>query len=142
MAFPVLGQVLGLLLVFGMNYWYTRNIQDLSAKYSAEERLQKNLAMTAEVNLHHPSADPNVAIVESAYPSLFSGNITYTVGIYKADAEEIAKRSEKSTIEEAMQSVYAYSKTPASKDELLHRYGTALIITSKDGTVISYSDQN
>ncbi len=126
----------------GLYSAYAYEHTSLSAKYSAEERLQKNLAMTAEVDLHHPSADPNVAIVESAYPSLFSGNITYTVGIYKADAEEITKRSEKSTMEEAMQSVYAYSKTPASKDEFLHRYGTALIITSKDGTVISYSDQN
>ncbi|MBO6087951.1 hypothetical protein J6P92_06370 [bacterium] len=35
MAFPVLGQVLGLFLIFGLNYWYTQNIKDLSMKYSA-----------------------------------------------------------------------------------------------------------
>jgi len=35
MAFPVLGQVFGLIMIFGLNYWYTRNIQDLSVKYPA-----------------------------------------------------------------------------------------------------------
>lgn len=33
MAFPVLGQIIGLFLVFGLTFWYTSNIQDLSGKY-------------------------------------------------------------------------------------------------------------
>ena len=33
MLFPVLGQLLGIWLVFGITYWYTSNIQDLSAKF-------------------------------------------------------------------------------------------------------------
>lgn len=33
MAFPVLGQALGLLLIFGSGYWYSKNIQDLSEKF-------------------------------------------------------------------------------------------------------------
>lgn len=35
MIFPVLGQLLGLFLVFGLNFWFTQNFQDLSVKYPA-----------------------------------------------------------------------------------------------------------
>ncbi len=35
MLFPVLGQLLGIWLVFGITYWYTSNIQDLSTKFPA-----------------------------------------------------------------------------------------------------------
>ena len=33
MLFPVFGQLIGIFLVFGITYWYTSNMQDLSAKY-------------------------------------------------------------------------------------------------------------
>ena len=35
MLFPVLGQVLGLFLVFGLNFWFTQNYQNLVVKYPA-----------------------------------------------------------------------------------------------------------
>ena len=35
MLFPVLGQLLGIFLIFGITYWYTTNIQNLSSKYTA-----------------------------------------------------------------------------------------------------------
>lgn len=35
MAFPVLGQLLGLYLIFGLTYWYSQNFQDLVVKYPA-----------------------------------------------------------------------------------------------------------
>lgn len=35
MAFPVLGQLVGLFLIFGTTYWFTQNFQDLSVKYPA-----------------------------------------------------------------------------------------------------------
>lgn len=35
MAFPVLGQVAGLFLVFGATFWFTQNYQDLVIKYPA-----------------------------------------------------------------------------------------------------------
>ena len=35
MAFPVLGQLLGLFMIFGLTYWYTQNLQDLTVKYPA-----------------------------------------------------------------------------------------------------------
>lgn len=34
MAYPVLGQLLGLSLVFGLTFWYTNNLPDLIQKYS------------------------------------------------------------------------------------------------------------
>lgn len=34
MAFPVLGQIIGLFLVFGLTYWFSQNYQDLSIKYT------------------------------------------------------------------------------------------------------------
>ena len=34
MAFPVLGQILGLFLIFGLTYWYTQNYQNLAVKYA------------------------------------------------------------------------------------------------------------
>ncbi len=35
MAFPVLGQILGLFMIFGLTYWYTQNYQNLAVKYTA-----------------------------------------------------------------------------------------------------------
>lgn len=35
MAFPVLGQLLGLVLIFGLTYWFTRNYQNLAVKYTS-----------------------------------------------------------------------------------------------------------
>ena len=35
MAFPVLGQLLGIFMIFGLNFWFTNNLNDLTQKYSA-----------------------------------------------------------------------------------------------------------
>lgn len=35
MAFPVLGQVIGLFLIFGLTFWFTQNMQDIATKYEA-----------------------------------------------------------------------------------------------------------
>lgn len=35
MLFPVLGQLLGLFLIFGLNFWFTQNYQNLVIKYPA-----------------------------------------------------------------------------------------------------------
>ena len=35
MAFPVLGQILGIFLIFGLTFWFTQNMQDIAAKYDA-----------------------------------------------------------------------------------------------------------
>lgn len=43
MAFPVLGQAIGLFLIFGMTYWFTQNYQDLSLKYPALKEMSTML---------------------------------------------------------------------------------------------------
>ncbi len=43
MAFPVLGQVIGLFLIFGMTYWFTQNYQDLAIKYPALKEMSSML---------------------------------------------------------------------------------------------------
>lgn len=35
MAFPVLGQLIGLFLIFGLTFWFTQNIQEIAVKYPA-----------------------------------------------------------------------------------------------------------
>ena len=43
MAFPVIGQVIGLFLIFGMTYWFTQNYQDLTIKYPALKEMSTML---------------------------------------------------------------------------------------------------
>lgn len=43
MAFPVLGQILGLFLIFGMTFWFTQNYQDLTIKYPALKEMSTML---------------------------------------------------------------------------------------------------
>lgn len=124
----------------GLYSFYAYEHTSLSSSYSSSERMEKNAAMTAEVIRKNPSDEPRVAIIESAFPSLLSGNTTYTVALYSVDTDKIAARSEGS-LDEALQAIYAYSKTPASKDDALTRYGTAVIIISKDQQVLEYSEQ-
>ena len=35
MAFPVLGQIVGLFLIFGLTFWFTQNMQDIAVKYQS-----------------------------------------------------------------------------------------------------------
>ena len=46
MAFPVIGQILGIYIVFGLTYWFTRNFQDLSIKYPALNEMSTLLTCT------------------------------------------------------------------------------------------------
>jgi hypothetical protein len=124
----------------GLYSFYAYEHTSLPSSYSSSERMEKNAVMTAEVIRKNPSDEPRVAIIESAFPSLLSGNTTYTVALYSVDTDKIAARSEGS-LDEALQAIYAYSKTPASKDDALTRYGTAVIIISKDQQVLEYSEQ-
>ncbi len=47
MAFPVLGQIAGLYLIFGLTYWFSRNYNDFAAKYSALNDVSTLLICTA-----------------------------------------------------------------------------------------------
>ena len=46
MAFPVLGQILGLFMVFGITYWFSQNYQDLIVKYPALSEMSTMLIFT------------------------------------------------------------------------------------------------
>ena len=74
--------VVGIGCVFGyLSYYYKTT--SLSAKYSTEERYEKNTQMT-QVLAHSENLDPETAvtIVESAYKKFLSNEITYTVAVY------------------------------------------------------------
>ena len=47
MAFPVLGQVLGIFILFGINYWFTQNIHHLGLKYPALNNISTILLLIA-----------------------------------------------------------------------------------------------
>lgn len=121
----------------GLYSAYAYEHTSLSASYSSSDRIEKNQFMTSVAESNH-DGEEYVAIVESAYPTLISGTVTYQAAIYAMHKEAIVSRSE--SLDEGMKKIFAYSKTPASKDEALTRIGTATIVTQKDGTLISYSD--
>ena len=50
MAFPVLGQILGIFLIFGLTFWFTQNMQDIAGQI-----MQKLLFMVRTAYLRHHS---------------------------------------------------------------------------------------
>ena len=122
---------------------YSYNTTSLSAKYSAEERLQRNEEMNALVLAEHPEweAENTVTVIESAVPRFGSPEVTYTVGIYEADAAEIRRRAEEEGGAD-MTAVRGYSRTPAGKDGALTRRGGAVIVVNAEtGEKVRYEEK-
>lgn len=61
MAFPVLGQILGIFLIFGLTFWFTQNMQDIAAKYDALNN------MSSMITLIVVSVIPGVLILIKAF---------------------------------------------------------------------------
>ena len=61
MAFPVLGQSLGIFLIFGLTFWFTQNMQDIAAKYDALNN------MSSMITLIVVSVIPGVLILIKAF---------------------------------------------------------------------------
>ena len=61
MAFPVLGQVIGLFMIFGLTYWFTQNMQDIAMKYPALND------MSAIITLIVVSVLPGLLILVKAF---------------------------------------------------------------------------
>ncbi len=61
MAFPVLGQLLGIFLIFGLTFWFTQNMQDIAAKYDALNN------MSSMITLIVVSVIPGVLILIKAF---------------------------------------------------------------------------
>lgn len=61
MAYPVLGQILGIFLIFGLTFWFTQNMQDIAAKYDALNN------MSSMITLIVVSVIPGVLILIKAF---------------------------------------------------------------------------
>ncbi len=130
--------------------WYAYDHTSLSASYSSEMRLERNTAMQALVQEHHADLSDPVTIIESAYPSLTRRTTSYTVAVYAVDPEALKARAAEGLAEgedlsdEAYEAAYrtlmGYSKSPAAKDSVLNRLGTAVLVLDEAGTCQSYTD--
>ena len=108
------------------------NTTSLSASYSSSERLNRNTEMNAWVVGENAdlSEEDTVTIIESAMRKVGDPNLTYTLAIYKVEAEGFAaKVAEDSTY--SMDVLNGLSKSKAASDPLLTRIGTATAITDK-----------
>ncbi len=134
---------------------YSYNTTSLSADYGMS-RMDHNNEIHAIVLEETDDWDDvtAVSIIESCYPKFGEETLTYTAAVYTVDEsrmeEEFAKRTEenKKEAEETgkdfypfdMVSLQYYSKTPASKDDLLTRVATATIVTDKEsGECLSFT---
>ena len=109
-----------------LNYHYS--VTSVSAGYSTEERPVKN--REALENIRTQTGDFNdentVAVIESAMHPFLSKITTYTVGVYQVDPEALAEE------EKTMDDLWAYSKSPASKDPALTRLATVTFVLDEN----------
>ena len=107
------------------------NTTSLSASYSAGERLERNEEMNdwvaREAGL---DAAETVTIIESAYRRVGDPNITYTLAVYRLDAEAFGAKAAADAGYTA-ETVRGYSKSKAAADEALVRVGTATALADK-----------
>lgn len=138
--------VLGIGSVTGYLF-YHYDTTSLSSAYSSKERTEANKSMQTYVLEQSDDWDdvPTVTIVESAYKKFLGEEITYTVAVYKLDkavleqniAAAKAKDPQSTFAEETL---WTYSKSPASKETSLTRVATAtIVVNEKSGEVISYT---
>ena len=124
-----------LLLVVGagsatgyLHYYYNNN--SITKDYSTEEVVEMNRQMHGIIIKEDQTvpADTTLAVIEYAAKPFFGKDTTYTVALYQA--KEGASITEK---------MWSYKKTPASKDETLHRIATVTVVTdNKNGDVLSF----
>lgn len=139
--------VVGVAAVFGYSV-YSYNTTSLSAKYTPQERMERNTAMR-DVVLENNAAladETVVAIVESALPKFGDPNVTYAVAVYTVDAAELEaniaeKKAENPDSTYGMDTLNGYSKSKAKADDALVHAGYAtVVLNKKTGELVSYSD--
>ena len=118
-----------LLVGYSVNYYNTRSV---SADYTAQERLARNLEMNAWVVSESAGMEEEttVTIIESGYRTVGKPELTYTLAIYRLDPERFAEKSaadEKYTLD----TVNGYSKSKAAADDALTKIGSATAVTNK-----------
>ena len=145
--------VLAVLLVVGIAsvcgyLLYSYNNTSLSASYTSQERLEKNMSMTPIVEENNPSLEGEtvVTIIESAFPKFGDPNVTYSVAVYtvnqaelEANIAEALEKNPDSTY--GMDTLNGYSKSKAKADDALDNVGYATIVIDKNtNQVVSYED--
>ncbi len=130
--------VVGLACVAGyLTYYYQTT--SLSAKYSTEERYEKNVSMIPVVQAQQPDLadDTLVTTIDSAYQAFLGSEITYTVVIYDVDEEALANYSQSLDAIRGM----SKSKAKAVSDEgVMAPVGTVVIVINKNtNEVVSYT---
>jgi len=133
--------IIGVVAVFGYSVW-NYNTASLSADYTAQERTEKNMSMTAPVVENNASLEGKtvVTVIESAIPKFMDPNITYSVAVYTVD-EEVFEKKAAETEGYGMDTLNGYSKSKAKKDEALVSVGYATIVQDKNTlAIVSYED--
>ena len=126
--------LIGAACVFGyLGYYYKTT--SLSAKYTAEERYEKNTEMTSIlVSAEHLDADTTVTTVESAYKKFLSNETTYTVAVYSVNPDALAD------YDKDLETIRGLSKSKAKAvagDGVMDFQATATIVRNeKTGEVL------
>lgn len=126
--------VVGIGCVFGYLSYYYQNTS-LSAKYSTEERYEKNTQMTQVLALNE-NVDPEttVTIVESAYKKFLSNETTYTVAVYTVEESQLEG------YDKDLESIRGLSKSKAKAvaDDgvLTYRETATIVLNDKTGEVL------
>lgn len=121
----------------GYLFYYYDNTS-LSASYAGTERYDYNQEMNGIVlDLSETDAamtgDNTVTIIESAYRQFGKGYTIYNVAVYSVDTEALAASGN------TMDTLRAYSKSKAAKDETMTRIASAVLEVNKDGSLRSYT---
>lgn len=113
-----------------------------SADYTTEQRIAANQEMAALVTARTADWDGEtvICVVDSAYRGLFQTETDYTVAVYVLNEEGFAAAQNDSY---TMDTLWAYSKSPAGKDENLTKVATVkLVKDEKTGEVVSFDLQS
>ena len=106
---------------------FTYNTTSLSAKYTGEERYEKNCAMTQilQDELDFYDEDTLVTTIETAYPTFGQDHITYSAAVYIVDDTALE------SYEQDLETIRGLSKSKAAavaKDGIMARTATATIV--------------
>ena len=138
--------VVGAASVIGYLYYYYSN-NSISKDFTPQERYTVNCTMTDHVDDRTDlwQDENTVCIVESAHKKIFEGETTYNVLVYTLDKEALDAKIAQAQAEDpdstyGLAEIHGYSKTPASKDDVLTLVGKATIVCKdKTGQVLSFA---
>ncbi len=138
--------MVGIGTVTGYLFYHYDNTS-LSSAYTASERTEANKQMYDYVLESSDDYDnvPTVTIVESAYKKFMGTEVTYTVAIYRLDEAKLeeniaAAKAQDPDSNFSRDTLWTYSKSPASKESSMTRVATAtIVVNEEEQTVIRYS---